>query len=173
MGRGSVGVLPVGFDITIMDVALLTIAGEPSVATDGLQCMVNVCVLVLAGRMLTCGTLGCQCGPTLAPQADWFSSASRLRPATEMALITLQYDDLLWLHISGHIALLAALPRTSAWCSARGCSPGCCQVLGAGQSRRVRDSVQRPRSVSCRLFVVVGAVVVHLRKARRLVRTGS
>ncbi|ROT33452.1 DHA2 family efflux MFS transporter permease subunit [Micromonospora sp. HM5-17] len=50
--------LTLGFDITIMNVALPTIAGELSVGTDGLQWMVNAYVLVLAGLMLTCGALG-------------------------------------------------------------------------------------------------------------------
>ncbi|MEV1319380.1 MFS transporter [Micromonospora arborensis] len=50
--------LTLGFDITIMNVALPTIAGELSVGTNGLQWMVNAYVLVLAGLMLTCGALG-------------------------------------------------------------------------------------------------------------------
>ncbi|HET6298081.1 MAG TPA: MFS transporter [Kribbella sp.] len=54
----GLGVLTLGFDITIMNVALPTIATELSVGTDGLQWMVNAYVLVLAGLMLTCGALG-------------------------------------------------------------------------------------------------------------------
>ncbi|MEU8216804.1 MFS transporter [Micromonospora taraxaci] len=50
--------LTLGFDITIMNVALPTIAGELSVGTNGLQWMVNAYVLVMAGLMLTCGALG-------------------------------------------------------------------------------------------------------------------
>ncbi|ADU09697.1 MFS transporter [Micromonospora aurantiaca] len=47
-----------GFDITIMNVALPTIASALDVGTSGLQWMVNAYVLVLAGLMLTCGALG-------------------------------------------------------------------------------------------------------------------
>ncbi|MCT7350714.1 MFS transporter [Streptomyces lavendulocolor] len=54
----GVGVLTLGFDITIMNVALPTIATELSVGTDALQWMVNAYVLVLAGLMLACGALG-------------------------------------------------------------------------------------------------------------------
>ncbi|MFF1300453.1 MULTISPECIES: MFS transporter [unclassified Streptomyces] len=52
------GVLTLGFDITIMNVALPTIATELSVGTEALQWMVNAYVLVLAGLMLACGALG-------------------------------------------------------------------------------------------------------------------
>lgn len=54
----GLAVLTLGFDITIMNVALPTIATEPEVGTDGLQWMINSYVLVLAGLMLTCGALG-------------------------------------------------------------------------------------------------------------------
>ncbi|MEU0108436.1 MFS transporter [Streptomyces sp. NPDC006251] len=54
----GVGVLTLGFDITIMNVALPTIAGELSVGTDALQWMVNAYVLAMAGLTLTCGALG-------------------------------------------------------------------------------------------------------------------
>ncbi|MCZ4507402.1 MFS transporter [Streptomyces sp. ActVer] len=54
----GLGVLTLGFDITIMNVALPTIATELSVGTDALQWMVNAYVLVLAGLMLACGALG-------------------------------------------------------------------------------------------------------------------
>ncbi|UUW88611.1 MFS transporter [Pimelobacter simplex] len=54
----GLAVLTLGFDITIMNVALPTIATELEVGTDALQWMVNAYVLVLAGLMLTCGALG-------------------------------------------------------------------------------------------------------------------
>lgn len=54
----GLAVLTLGFDITIMNVALPTIATELEVGTDGLQWMVNAYVLVIAGLMLTCGALG-------------------------------------------------------------------------------------------------------------------
>lgn len=54
----ALAVLTLGFDITIMNVALPTIATELKVGTDSLQWMVNAYVLVLAGLMLTCGALG-------------------------------------------------------------------------------------------------------------------
>jgi len=54
----GLAVLTLGFDITIMNVALPTIATELGVGTDGLQWMVNAYVLVIAGLMLTCGALG-------------------------------------------------------------------------------------------------------------------
>ena len=58
LGALVVAVLTVGFDITIMNVALPTISSALSVGTDGLQWMVNAYVLVLAGLMLVCGALG-------------------------------------------------------------------------------------------------------------------
>ena len=54
----GLAVLTLGFDITIMNVALPTIATELEVGTDALQWMVNSYVLVIAGLMLTCGALG-------------------------------------------------------------------------------------------------------------------
>ena len=54
----GLAVLTLGFDITIMNVALPTIATELEVGTNGLQWMVNAYVLVIAGLMLTCGALG-------------------------------------------------------------------------------------------------------------------
>ncbi|WP_300642058.1 MFS transporter [Nocardioides sp.] len=54
----GLAVLTLGFDITIMNVALPTIATELQVGTDALQWMVNAYVLVIAGLMLTCGALG-------------------------------------------------------------------------------------------------------------------
>ena len=54
----GLAVLTLGFDITIMNVALPTIATELEVGTDALQWMVNAYVLVIAGLMLTCGALG-------------------------------------------------------------------------------------------------------------------
>jgi EmrB/QacA subfamily drug resistance transporter len=53
-----VAVLTVGFDITILNVALPTISSELSASTAELQWMVNAYVLVLAGLMLACGALG-------------------------------------------------------------------------------------------------------------------
>ena len=60
----GLAVLTLGFDITIMNVALPTIATELEVGTDGLQWMVNAYVLVIAGLMLTCGALGARYGRT-------------------------------------------------------------------------------------------------------------
>ena len=54
----GLAVLTLGFDITIMNVALPTIATELEVGTDALQWMVNAYILVIAGLMLTCGALG-------------------------------------------------------------------------------------------------------------------
>lgn len=54
----GLAVLTLGFDITIMNVALPTIATELEVGTNGLQWMVNAYILVIAGFMLTCGALG-------------------------------------------------------------------------------------------------------------------
>lgn len=54
----GLAMLTLGLDITIMNVALPTIATELQVGTDGLQWMVNAYVLVLAGLILTCGALG-------------------------------------------------------------------------------------------------------------------
>ena len=47
----GLAVLTLGFDITIMNVALPTIATELEVGTNGLQWMVNAYVLVIAGLM--------------------------------------------------------------------------------------------------------------------------
>ncbi|TLG08839.1 MFS transporter [Nocardia cyriacigeorgica] len=58
LGGLLVAVLTVGFDITIMNVALPTIATELPADTAQLQWMVNAYVLVLAGLMLVCGALG-------------------------------------------------------------------------------------------------------------------
>ncbi|MFH5227577.1 DHA2 family efflux MFS transporter permease subunit [Antrihabitans spumae] len=58
LGSLLIAVLTVGFDITIMNVALPTIATELAAGTAELQWMVNAYVLVLAGLMLTCGALG-------------------------------------------------------------------------------------------------------------------
>ncbi|GHE38799.1 MFS transporter [Streptomyces lavendulocolor] len=51
-------VLTLGFDMTIMNVALPTLATELQAGTDALQWMVNAYVLVLAGLTLACGVLG-------------------------------------------------------------------------------------------------------------------
>ncbi|WP_249643814.1 DHA2 family efflux MFS transporter permease subunit [Nocardia sputi] len=58
LGGLLIAVLTVGFDITIMNVALPTIATELQADTAQLQWMVNAYVLVLAGLMLVCGALG-------------------------------------------------------------------------------------------------------------------
>ena len=58
LGALVVALLTVGFDITILNVALPTISGQLSASTAELQWMVNAYVLVLAGLMLTCGALG-------------------------------------------------------------------------------------------------------------------
>ncbi|MFG1995222.1 MFS transporter [Actinoplanes sp. NPDC048988] len=50
--------LTLGFDITILNVALPTVAGELSAGTAALQWIVNAYILVLAGLILTCGALG-------------------------------------------------------------------------------------------------------------------
>ncbi|MGH2946915.1 MAG: MFS transporter, partial [Solirubrobacteraceae bacterium] len=52
------GVLTIGFDLTILNVALPTIARELSVGTDALQWIVNSYVLVFAGLLLPAGVLG-------------------------------------------------------------------------------------------------------------------
>lgn len=57
--------LTIGFDVTILNVALPTIAGALSVGTDGLQWIVNAYILVLAGLMLMCGSLGDRYGRKL------------------------------------------------------------------------------------------------------------
>lgn len=52
------GVLTVGLDVTILNVALPTISSDLGASTAALQWVVNAYVLVLAGLMLTCGALG-------------------------------------------------------------------------------------------------------------------
>ncbi|MEU0350912.1 DHA2 family efflux MFS transporter permease subunit [Streptomyces sp. NPDC006237] len=76
----GVGVLTLGFDITIMNVALPTIATDLSAGTDALQWMVNAYVLVLAGLMLACGALGDRYGRKRLIQAGLlvFALASAL-----------------------------------------------------------------------------------------------
>lgn len=49
--------LTVGFDVTILNVALSTIANELSIGTRELQWIVNAYVIVLAGTMLSFGAL--------------------------------------------------------------------------------------------------------------------
>ncbi|GAA3388081.1 DHA2 family efflux MFS transporter permease subunit [Cryptosporangium minutisporangium] len=51
-------VLVLGLDLTILNVALPTIAGDLAVGTGGLQWVVNAYVLVFAGLMLPAGALG-------------------------------------------------------------------------------------------------------------------
>ena len=64
--------IAVGFDITILNVALPTIATELWVGTAGLQWVVNAYVLVLAGLMLIYGAWGDRYGrkPLLGICAD-------------------------------------------------------------------------------------------------------
>ncbi|MBC9002303.1 MFS transporter [Micromonospora aurantiaca (nom. illeg.)] len=50
--------LTLGFDITILIVALPPMAGDLSAGTSALQWIVNAYILVLAGLILTCGALG-------------------------------------------------------------------------------------------------------------------
>ncbi|MFH5228202.1 MFS transporter [Antrihabitans spumae] len=50
--------LTLGFGITILNVALPTIAADLGATTADLQWMVNAYVLVFAGLMLSCGALG-------------------------------------------------------------------------------------------------------------------
>lgn len=52
------GVLTIGFDLTILNVALPTISQELSVGTDALQWIVNSYVLVFAGLLLPAGVFG-------------------------------------------------------------------------------------------------------------------
>lgn len=52
------GVLTIGFDLTILNVALPTIARELEAGTDALQWIVNSYVLVFAGLLLPAGVLG-------------------------------------------------------------------------------------------------------------------
>ncbi|GAT06881.1 EmrB/QacA subfamily drug resistance transporter [Mycolicibacterium novocastrense] len=54
----ALAVLVFGFDITILNVALPTMATALSAGTEALQWMVNAYIVVLAGLMLTCGALG-------------------------------------------------------------------------------------------------------------------
>ncbi|MDX5962055.1 MFS transporter [Rhodococcus opacus] len=54
----TLAVLTLGFDITILNVALPTIAADLGAGTAELQWMVNAYVLVFAGLMLPCGALG-------------------------------------------------------------------------------------------------------------------
>jgi EmrB/QacA subfamily drug resistance transporter len=54
----ALATVTLGLDITIMNVALPTLATELRAGTAALQWMVNAYVLVLAGLMLACGALG-------------------------------------------------------------------------------------------------------------------
>ena len=54
----AVSALTIGFDVTILNVALPTIATELSAGTDALQWVIDTFVLVFAGLMLSCGALG-------------------------------------------------------------------------------------------------------------------
>lgn len=58
LGALALSVLTIGFDITILNVALPTIATELEVGTGALQWIVNAYVLVFAGLLLPLGALG-------------------------------------------------------------------------------------------------------------------
>ena len=51
-------VLTIGFDITILNIALPTIATDLAAGTDTLQRIVNAYVLVFAGLLLPLGAIG-------------------------------------------------------------------------------------------------------------------
>ncbi len=82
-----IAVLTLGFDITIMNVALPTIATDLSAGTDALQWMVNAYVLVLAGLMLVCGALGDRYGRRLLLLIGLglFGAASAMAPWIDSA----------------------------------------------------------------------------------------
>jgi cyanate permease len=54
----ALSALTIGFDVTILNVALPTIATELSAGTGALQWIIDAYVLVFAGLMLPCGALG-------------------------------------------------------------------------------------------------------------------
>ena len=57
LGALTIAVLTIGFDVTIMNVALPTMATELSAGTDGLQWIVNAYILLFAGLMLPIGAI--------------------------------------------------------------------------------------------------------------------
>ncbi|GGK78284.1 DHA2 family efflux MFS transporter permease subunit [Mangrovihabitans endophyticus] len=57
LGALTLSVLTIGFDITIMNVALPTMATDLAAGTDALQWMVNSYILLFAGLMLPIGTV--------------------------------------------------------------------------------------------------------------------
>lgn len=57
LGALTLSVLTIGFDITIMNVALPTLATELSAGTDALQWIVNSYILLFAGLMLPIGAI--------------------------------------------------------------------------------------------------------------------
>jgi MFS family permease len=57
VGALTLSVLTIGFDITIMNVALPTIATELSTGTEGLQWIVNAYILFFAGLLLPFGAV--------------------------------------------------------------------------------------------------------------------
>lgn len=57
LGALTLSVLTIGFDITIMNVALPTMATELSAGTDALQWIVNSYILLFAGLMLPIGAI--------------------------------------------------------------------------------------------------------------------
>jgi EmrB/QacA subfamily drug resistance transporter len=57
LGALTLAVLTIGFDITIMNVALPTMANELDTGTDGLQWIVNAYILVFAGLLLPFGSI--------------------------------------------------------------------------------------------------------------------
>ncbi|GAB1818238.1 DHA2 family efflux MFS transporter permease subunit [Herbidospora sp. RD11066] len=62
VGALTLSVLTIGFDITIMNVALPTMAAELSTGTDGLQWIVNAYILVFAGLLLPFGAIADRVG---------------------------------------------------------------------------------------------------------------
>jgi EmrB/QacA subfamily drug resistance transporter len=65
LGALTIAVLTIGFDVTIMNVALPTMATELSAGTDGLQWIVNAYILLFAGLMLPIGAIADRFGRRL------------------------------------------------------------------------------------------------------------
>ncbi|MFY1690273.1 DHA2 family efflux MFS transporter permease subunit [Plantactinospora sp. WMMB782] len=65
VGALTLAVLTIGFDITIMNVALPTMATELAAGTDGLQWIVNAYILLFAGLMLPIGAIADRFGRRL------------------------------------------------------------------------------------------------------------
>ena len=64
-------VLTIGFDITILNIALPTIATDLAAGTDTLQWIVNAYVLVFAGLLLPLGAIGDPLRPQAAHWRAW------------------------------------------------------------------------------------------------------